>query len=238
MGKASHRRADGVAHPLDVAPRRSGCRSTRTMQAAMAAISAAPMPRVVTAGVPMRMPLVTKGPAGVEGDGVFVDGDPGPAQGLLGILAGDAEAGQVQPASCGCRCRRRPGRPRRPSDPRPGPRRFGRCGSGRPGSRRCRASLKATALAAMTCISGPPWMPGKISRLSRSARSGLGQDQAAPGAPQGLVGGGGDHVGQGDRGRVQVRGHQARRCGPCPPSDRRPPTGRSRQRPRKSMMRG
>ena len=28
------------------------------------------------------------------------------------------------------------------------------------------ASLKATALAAMTCIRGPPWVPGKTSELS------------------------------------------------------------------------
>ena len=27
----------------------------------------------------------------------------------------------------------------------------------------CSASWKATALAAMTCISGPPWMPGKTA---------------------------------------------------------------------------
>ena len=39
----------------------SGLDSTRSISAAMRAISAAPMPRVVTADVPMRMPLVTNG---------------------------------------------------------------------------------------------------------------------------------------------------------------------------------
>src|SRR5437868_3436087 len=36
-------------------------RSTRSINAAIADISAAPMPRVVTADAPMRMPLVTNG---------------------------------------------------------------------------------------------------------------------------------------------------------------------------------
>ena len=35
------------------------------------------------------------------------------------------------------------------------------------------ASLKATALAAMTCIRGPPWMPGKTRELSFFSISGL-----------------------------------------------------------------
>ena len=30
------------------------------------------------------------------------------------------------------------------------------------------ASLKATALPAMTCISGPPWMPGKTLRSTEA----------------------------------------------------------------------
>ena len=37
----------------------------------------------------------------------------------------------------------------------------------------------------------------------------LAQDHAAPGAPEGLVGGGGDHVGIGHGGGVEPGGHQA-----------------------------
>ncbi|CFP63361.1 Uncharacterised protein [Bordetella pertussis] len=31
--------------------------------------------------------------------------------------------------------------------------------------------MKATALAAMTCISGPPWMPGKMAELTAFSNS-------------------------------------------------------------------
>ena len=37
----------------------------------------------------------------------------------------------------------------------------------------CKASLNATALAAITCINGPPWVPGKTSELNFFSKSGL-----------------------------------------------------------------
>ena len=40
------------------------------------------------------------------------------------------------------------------------------------------ASLKASALAAITCISGPPWMPGKIIEFSGFSNSAL--DRISP----------------------------------------------------------
>ena len=58
------------------------------MKSAMATISFSFMPRVVRAGVPTRMPLVTVGGPLIEGDGVFVDGDAGPVQGLFRLPAG------------------------------------------------------------------------------------------------------------------------------------------------------
>jgi hypothetical protein len=70
--------------------------------------------------------------------------------------------------------------------------------------------LKATALAAITCISGPPWVPGNTIDCSFFSISGLalGQDDAAARAAQGLVGGGGDHVGMRHRARIDARGDQ------------------------------
>ena len=48
------------------------------------------MPRVVTAGVPMRMPLATIGGVRVERNRVLVDGDARPAERRLGDLAREA----------------------------------------------------------------------------------------------------------------------------------------------------
>ena len=53
------------------------------------------MPRVVSAGVPSRMPLVTKGDCGIVGNGVLVDRDAGLAQQLLRHLAGQVLGPQV-----------------------------------------------------------------------------------------------------------------------------------------------
>ena len=62
----------------------------------MISISGSFMPRVVKAGVPMRMPLVTRGRPLVEGDGVLVDGDAGLIQGLFRLQAGEPGGSQVQ----------------------------------------------------------------------------------------------------------------------------------------------
>ncbi len=57
------------------------------MSAAICAISCSFIPWVVTAGVPMRTPLVTKGRARVVGDRVLVQRDAGPVEHLLRVLA-------------------------------------------------------------------------------------------------------------------------------------------------------
>ena len=53
------------------------------------------MPRVVSAGVPSRMPLVTNGDCGIVGDGVLVDRDAGLVERLLRRLAGEVLGPQV-----------------------------------------------------------------------------------------------------------------------------------------------
>ena len=64
------------------------------IQSATCSISGSLRPRVVAAGVPMRKPLVTKGRAGVEGNGILVHGDPGFFQGLLGHFTGQLAAAE------------------------------------------------------------------------------------------------------------------------------------------------
>ena len=66
----------------------------------------------------------------------------------------------------------------------------------------------------MTCISGPPWRPGKTAELIFLPRCFVvGQDHAAARAAQGLVGGRRDDVGVGDRVRVDAAGYQAGEVG-------------------------
>ena len=64
------------------------------MISAINSISGSFMPLVVTAGVPIRMPLATFGPF-VEGDHVPVEHDPASLQALLRFYSGDALVGEV-----------------------------------------------------------------------------------------------------------------------------------------------
>ena len=53
------------------------------------------MPRVVTAGVPMRIPLVTNGERVSNGMRIFVDRDARLIEGLLSDLAGQFRFAQI-----------------------------------------------------------------------------------------------------------------------------------------------
>ena len=73
-----------------------------------------------------------------------------------------------------------------------------------------RASPNATALAAITCMSGPPcrsWEDGAVHLLGVV---GVAQDHAAARTAQGLVGGGADDLGVAHRARVMPRGDETR----------------------------
>ena len=65
----------------------------------------------------------------------------------------------------GCRCRRRRSGSRAPQTLRPAPARWRRCCCAVGLELGRRASPKATALAAITCISGPPCPPGKTGAV-------------------------------------------------------------------------
>jgi hypothetical protein len=68
-------------------PRESAVRARSSSP--IMSISASRMPRVVTAGVPTRMPLATIGGILIERDGVLVDRHPGLVERSFGHLAGD-----------------------------------------------------------------------------------------------------------------------------------------------------
>ena len=104
------------------------------------------------------------------------------------------------------------------------------------------ASFSPTALAAITCISGPPWAPGKTVLStgppspewpSTAREVAATEDQAAARAAQGLVRGRGDDVGVRERARVGPP-RPGRRCAPCrrtaalPTAWAIPPSARSR----------
>ena len=73
---------------------------------------------------------------------------------------------------------------------------------------------KAHALAAIMCISGPPWVPGEYGGIQLFDQIGIvAQDQAAPRTAQGLMGSGGHHIGARHRALVQARCHQAGNVG-------------------------
>ena len=73
----------------------SRSRIASTIQAPICAISAGPMPRVVVAGVPTRIPDATLGGFCVERDRVLVDGDPDVVEEGLGLAAGDPQRRHV-----------------------------------------------------------------------------------------------------------------------------------------------
>ena len=101
----------------------------------------------------------------IVGDGVLVAGDVGAAPAPPPPPCPWRPSAADPPASDGCPCRRKRCPGLRCAGSRPGPWRFRPHGGRRVLNSGCRASLKATALAAITCISGPPCRPGKIAEL-------------------------------------------------------------------------
>ena len=163
-------------------------RSTRAISDATSAISASPSPAVVSAAEPSRSPLATKGGRG----------SPGMALRLHVIPARSSTSWATLPVRSASKLRRStstrwlsvpPATRRKPfgrsAPPRAPPRcarpwRRSRANSG------CSASPKATALAAMTCSSGPPCRPGKTAESTALARSAP-QRMAPPRGPRSVL---------------------------------------------------
>ena len=183
-------------------------------QAGDGRISVGPMPAVVSAAVPRRRPEVTNGRAGVVGDGVAVEGDAGPVEHLLGLLAGElgVEGAQVDQDQVVV------GAARDQAEALAGQGRGQGGGVGHHGGG-VLAELRPGRL-------GEGHRLGRDDVLERAAlqaredgavdllgQVGAAQDGAAPGAAQRLVGREGDHVGHADRARVGAAGDQAGRVG-------------------------
>ena len=134
------------------------------MSRATSVISRAPMPRVVRAGVPTRTPEVVIGFSGSHGIMFLftvMPAFPSASSAIFPVSFFGRRSTSMRWLSVPPETRRRPA----PFSPSASTcafstmRRWYSLNSG------CSASWKATALAAMTCSSGPPWMPGKICEL-------------------------------------------------------------------------
>ncbi len=194
----------------------AGSRRTRSIRPAMTAISASFMPRVVRAGVPMRMPLVTKGLWVSNGMLFLLTVMPASSRASSASLPVMLCARSGRPASGGCPSAGDQPEARAPPAPRPAPGRWRRSAAGRPRSRGCRASPKATALAAMTCISGPPWMPGKTA-LSMALACSSRQRINPPRGPRRVLWVVVVTNARAAPGWDARRRRPGRRCGPCRP---------------------
>src|SRR5690606_34837377 len=141
-----------------------GLSSTSAIRLAVSSASASVKPRVVMAGVPSRIPLATKGFSGSLGMAFL----------LTVMCAGLRTASASLPVMpLGRRSTSITWLSVRPGTMR-SPRLTSVSASTLAFLTTCwayclnsgdRASWKATALAAMTCISGPPWIPGKMAEL-------------------------------------------------------------------------
>src|SRR5881296_57147 len=150
-----------------------GCDRTLAMASAISSISFARMPRVVTIGVPSRMPLAMAG--GLSSNGIAF---------LLTVMPASSSAASaslpVIPLDFATSTSIRwvsvpPDTIRKPRFWRPFARALAFAKTCcwyflKPGES---ASFRATALAAMTCINGPPWRPGKTALSSAFAYSAL-----------------------------------------------------------------
>ena len=128
-------------------------------------------PRAASAGVPIRTPELTIGGRGSNGTALRFTVIPDSVQPVLGLLAVEfgvaqvdqhqvhvgAAADHVDPRRAGVRAA---AAARRGSWRRPG------CAAGARANSGSAASLNDTALAAMTCSSGPPCWPGNTEELN------------------------------------------------------------------------
>ena len=161
-------------------------------------ISAGAEARDVVAGVPTRMPDAVFGGSGSNGMAFLLTVMPTVVEELLGLVAGDAERRHVHEHEVVVRAARDERAPcaasvsastvafsmvRRWSSRNASP---------------C-ASSSATALAAMTCMSGPPWIPGKTALSIVLRQVGAPEDEAAARTAQRLVGRRRDDVGVRER---------------------------------------
>ena len=126
-------------------------------------ISGSFMPRVVSAGVPMRMPLGLSGGLVSYGIAFLLTVMPALPSASSRPRSRECPSRRHPPASGGCRFRRRRGGSLPPAARRPAPWRWRRSARHRCWNSGRSTSPNATALAAMMCTSGPPCWPGNTA---------------------------------------------------------------------------
>ena len=194
-------RTSSTARRLRPSPRAcsvssSRWRRARAISSAICAISGSVIPCVVTAGVPMRTPLVTKGERGSSGIVFLFNVMPARSSVSCAILP-VSSLSNVRRSTSSKWLSVPPDTSRNPSAARPAASAcafFTICAaySLKLG---CAASWNATAFAAITCSSGPPCRPGNIGLVDRRGVLGRRDDAAATRAAERLVRGEGDDVG-------------------------------------------
>src|SRR5947209_6512475 len=145
---------------------------TLSMASAISSISFSRMPRVVTIGVPSRMPLAMAGgfsPNGIAFLLTVMPASSSAASASLPVIPFVVTPTSIRGVSV-------------PPDTTRRPRLWRRVARALAFATTCcwyflkpgeSASFRATALAAMTCINGPPWRPGKTALSSALAYSAL-----------------------------------------------------------------
>jgi hypothetical protein len=174
------------------------------------------MPRVVTAGVPMRMPLVTNGDCVSKGTVFLLTVIPARSSAFSATLPVSPLAAQVHQHEVvvgaarddvEAALRERRGQRLRVGDHLPAV-------GGELGAQRL---AEGHRLGGDHVLSGPPCRPGNIALSIFLRVLVVAEDHAAARAAQRLVRGRGHHVGVRHRRRVHARRRRARRSAPCPP---------------------
>ena len=195
------------------------------------------MPRVVTAGVPMRTPDVTAGLRGSKGTMFLLVVMPARSSASCAFLARDVAIRPARAGTGGCRCRRRRCRSRARATPSRERARVGDDLRAVVLERGCSASRNATALAAITCISGPPCMPGNTAVSIVLGEARVAQDHAAARPAQRLVRRRRDDVRLADRATGGRPPRPAPRCARCRRTARAPTSSAIARNASKSSVR-
>lgn len=151
--------------------RSSRLKMARAMKPPMPRASSASKPREVIVALPTRTPARDGRREWIVGNGVLVGRYAERLEQLFGLLAGDARGREVDEAQVIVGAAGNEAQAGPPTKPSPKAAAFSTTAWRTRRTTGCAASPKATALAAMTCMSGPPCHPGNIGLVVTCRKS-------------------------------------------------------------------